>query len=144
MKLSTLVSRNRAVDRRCVHGNQWGGTCKWCDGYNNIKERLMTERTKISDAFYVAEETRVCPEDGPSYIGRTGNYRVVSRMDCDNGVRYEWVHHATIVEEDRAQRLVDQILEVGTIDESHWECSFVSRWDELPDYVLHPDRPEFN
>lgn len=24
-------------DRRCVHGNKWGGECEHCDGYNNLK-----------------------------------------------------------------------------------------------------------
>jgi hypothetical protein len=22
-------------DRRCVHGNLWGGACEYCDGFNN-------------------------------------------------------------------------------------------------------------
>lgn len=25
------------IERRCVHGNQWGGNCKYCDGRNNPK-----------------------------------------------------------------------------------------------------------
>lgn len=103
---------------------------------------------KVLDVFTGAAHCWVNSEDGGYYALQ--GYNVIARCAHDSGCVGSYVHSDSdglhsVFDYAEGERIADRIMKAGSIDPSKfWDCVSVTDPTDLPDYVLDPDRPEFN
>jgi hypothetical protein len=109
----------------------------------------MTIRT-ITGAF-VENYYRRCNDEDGAYDAHVGYIvRAVSADCADYTDHFIYSGRAggevpvVFSGRDGAERLVDRIYSAGCINLAYWWCYLSVSCNELPDYVLNPDRPEYN
>lgn len=91
--------------------------------------------------FVVPAYVRVDSEEG-QYDAQSG-YNLVAKTQDANGIVTEWVYNERIDHEPTAQEAARACKALG-FNESMFTAVSVYDPQELPDYVLNPQRPEYN
>jgi hypothetical protein len=110
---------------------------------------------KITDCFLAPAYHQVCSEEG-RYDAHCG-WNVLASSTDERGYRIHWLYvgrkenpeatsHPAVVfgRESAAQSYADHRIEAGEIDDRYWWDFDSQNPNDLPDYVLHPERPEYN
>lgn len=110
---------------------------------------------KIVDCFTVPAYRRVNSEEGP-YDAHCG-WNVIATSVGKCGRLFHWLYvgrkenpsadsHPAVCfgRESAAQAHVNRQVSAGAIDDQWWWMFDMQDPNELPDYVLHPERPEYN
>lgn len=111
---------------------------------------------KIESCFIVPAYRQVQSEEGP-YEAHCG-WNAIARSIGNCGRLFYWLYvgrkenpdpdayNPPVVfgRESAARSYVDRLSAAGEINDRWWWCFQMVDPNELPDYVTHPERPEYN
>ena len=102
----------------------------------------MREQIKIIRCHPVPNDKEGRYETGQAFM-YTDGWRIVSITPTNEFGNYsEFIFNSKFDTEEEAEVSALIFEEQGEISENDWTC--ISTRNEIPDYVLYPDRPEFN